>query len=105
MNTAYKMMTPAELDEFRDFSLPQARNGFAVTTGRMTVDEALAILHQYGENIGRTELCNGIRNGAYPFGVCIEGEYGKNYYRVSRRQLFEWLSQQLMWEEIPTWES
>ena len=102
MNTTYKMMTDAELDEFRGFSLPQARDGFAVTTGRMTIDEALDVLHEYGENIGKVELQNGLKSGAYPFGVCIQGETSCRY-RVSRRKLYEWLAEQLMWEEIPTW--
>ena len=65
----------------------------------ITVDEAVEILHSYGWGIGRELICAGIRNGVFPWAVCIE--YGQCNYTVFPAALMRWIAERCGEEAVP----
>ena len=61
----------------------------------LTPDDATKFLRECGMKVGVETLRNGIRQGVYPFGICVEG--GQHpVYQIFKKQLIEWAQERAM---------
>ncbi len=71
------------------------------TLKTLTITETLNILRNtYGMKISQPTLEAGIRQGVYPFGVCIELE--RCVYQIYEAMLYRWIDERCVQEEVPT---
>lgn len=65
----------------------------------ITPSEAVDILKRHGMDIGRTKLCAGIQQNAFPFGTYIAMKHDE--YIIYPALLYKWISERLVTEEVP----
>lgn len=61
------------------------------TIATMDLNECAAYLRDHGLRISNESLADGIQQGAYPFGVCIEGK--RRIFQIFTRLVNEWISE------------
>lgn len=71
----------------------------AQTLKVLTIAETLDILRSYGMKISQDTLEEGIKQGAYDFGVCIQ--LTRCVFQVYEAQLIRWISERCVEEKIP----
>ena len=72
----------------------------ALTLKTLTIAETLNVLRNtYGMKISQPTLEAGIRQGVYPFGVCIELD--RCVYQIFESMLYRWISERCIEEIIP----
>ena len=70
----------------------------------ISAQEALKILHDNGSRIGLQRLYAGIRQGVFPWGICIDMEDGKKpCYTVFYAPLMRWIEERAEVRDIPEW--
>lgn len=61
----------------------------------MTTEEATEQLRALGIRISPQVLRDGLEQGAFPFGDCIEGRKGKRIYHIYKRKFDEWVTERV----------
>ena len=72
----------------------------AFTLKPLTVAETLDVRRNtYGMKISQPTLEAGIRQGVYPFGVCIELD--RCVFQIFASQLYKWIDERCIEETVP----
>lgn len=61
----------------------------------MTTEEATEQLRALGIRISPQIIRDGLQQGAFPFGDCIQSRKGNNVYHIYRRKFEEWVAERV----------
>ena len=59
--------------------------------GTMTAAQAAQVMREMGIRVSPQTIREGLEQGKYPFGECIEKKSGRNVYHIYTRLFEEWL--------------